>query len=370
MSKTTVMPIFGTRPEAIKMLPLVRELLRREGLLVKLCLTGQHRDLLTGLPERFGVKPYIDLALMQDAQTQPAFLSSLLAALPPVLAAEKPSVVLVHGDTASAFGAALVSFLQGIPVAHVEAGLRTHDPLSPFPEEFYRTSIARMASLHFAPTAAARDNLLREGIADNCIFVTGNTAIDALAYTVRRTNLPPLLGRVMGRRLILVTAHRRENHGDRMRNMLTAIRAVARERPDIFVAISAHPNPAVKAVTCEIFADEPNCLVIPPPHVFDFHTILAHSYLVLTDSGGLQEEAPALHVPVLVMREETERQEGVRAGCLRLVGTNFDSIASAFRKLLDDRVLYQQMQTAKNPFGDGKACVRIADAIERNGLAR
>ncbi len=370
MSKTTVMPIFGTRPEAIKMLPLVRELSRREGFCVKVCLTGQHRDLVRGLPERFGVQPHIDLALMQDSQTQPAFLSSLLAALPPVLAAEKPSVVLVHGDTASAFGAALTSFLQGIPVAHVEAGLRTHDPFSPFPEEYYRTSIARMASLHFAPTEGAKKNLLCEGIADNCIFVTGNTAIDALAYTVRRTNLPPLLGRVMGRRLILVTAHRRENHGDRMRNMLTAIRTVARERPDIFVAVSAHPNPHVREITCRLFENEPNCLVIPPPNVFDFHTVLAHSYLVLTDSGGLQEEAPALHVPVLVMREETERPEGIEAGCLRLVGTEFDRVASEFRRLLDDRVLYRQMQTAKNPFGDGKACIRIADAIEKTYLAR
>lgn len=363
MKNKTIMPIFGTRPEAIKMCPLIRELWRREGVRVKLCVTGQHRELLSQALDIFGVTPDIDLALMKERQTQESFLSALLNALPEVLRRVRPDLVLVHGDTASAYGAALVCFLRGIPVAHVEAGLRTHDIHFPFPEEFYRQSIARMASLHFAPTEGARENLLAEGVEPSRIFVTGNTGIDALDYTVRKHDPPAILSFAKDRKLILVTAHRRESQGEALLNMLSAIRAVAREREDIRVIISAHPNPSVNALTREIFGGERRCLVVSPPDVSDFHTLMAHAHLILTDSGGIQEEAPALGVPVLVMRNETERQEGIDAGTLCLVGTSFRDVYDGFCRLLDDEALYTRMKNAKNPYGDGRASRRIADVL-------
>ncbi len=351
-----ILAVFGTRPEAIKMCPLVRELKSR----VKTVITGQHRELLYPVLDLFGVSPDYDLALMTENQTQTGFLSALLSALPPVLQEESPDLVLVHGDTASAYGASLACFLMGIPVGHVEAGLRTYDLRAPFPEEFYRQSITKTALLHFAPTERAKNNLLAENIPENRIFVTGNTGIDALRYTVRGEALPSFVG---DRKLILVTAHRRENHGAPLREMLDAIRAVARERQDIFILLTAHPNPAVSSITKEIFANETNCLVLPPQEVSDFHTLLSNAYLVLTDSGGIQEEAPALHIPVLVMRDVTERGEGVDAGTLRLVGTKFENIYKEFCRLLDDKARYEQMQNAKNPYGDGMASKRIADII-------
>lgn len=363
MQNKTILSIFGTRPEAIKMCPLIRELWRREGVTVKLCVTGQHRELLESALNIFGVTPDIDLSLMKERQTQEGFLSALLDALPEVLCRVRPDLVLVHGDTASAFGAALVCFLRGIPVAHVEAGLRTHDIHFPFPEEFYRQSIARMASLHFAPTERARENLLAEGTNPASIFVTGNTGIDALAYTVRKHDPPAVLSFAEGKKLILVTAHRRESQGEALLNMLSAIRSVAREREDIRVIVSAHPNPSVNALTREIFSGERRCLVVSPPDVSDFHTLIAHAHLILTDSGGIQEEAPALHVPVLVMRNETERQEGIDAGTLRLVGTSFRGVREELCRLLDDKDLYTRMKNAQNPYGDGQASRRIADIL-------
>lgn len=363
MQNKTILSIFGTRPEAIKMCPLIRELWRREGVTVKLCVTGQHRELLESALNIFGVTPDIDLSLMKERQTQEGFLSALLDALPEVLCRVRPDLVLVHGDTASAFGAALVCFLRGIPVAHVEAGLRTHDIHFPFPEEFYRQSIARMASLHFAPTERARENLLAEGTNPASIFVTGNTGIDALAYTVRKHDPPAVLSFAEGKKLILVTAHRRESQGEALLNMLSAIRSVAREREDIRVIVSAHPNPSVNALTREIFSGERRCLVVSPPDVSDFHTLIAHAHLILTDSGGIQEEAPALHVPVLVMRNETERQEGIDAGTLRLVGTSFRGVREELCRLLDEKDLYAHMKNAQNPYGDGQASRRIADIL-------
>ena len=363
MENKIIMPIFGTRPEAIKMCPLIRELRHRQNVTVRVCVTGQHRELLSSALDIFGVQPDVDLALMRERQTQEEFLSALLGALPNTLRKIRPDLVLVHGDTASAFGAALCCCLEQIPVAHVEAGLRTHNMHFPFPEELYRVSIARMASLHFAPTERAKGNLLNEGVDPSRIFVTGNTGIDALSYTIRRHDRPDLLAFAKDRKLILVTAHRRESQGEALLNALSAIRSVAREREDIRVIISAHPNPSVNALTREIFSGERRCLVVSPPDVSDFHTLIAHAHLVLTDSGGIQEEAPALGVPVLVMRNETERQEGVEAGTLMLAGTSFRSVYDSFCKLLDDEALYARMKHAKNPYGDGQASRRIADVI-------
>lgn len=365
MENKIIMPIFGTRPEAIKMCPLVRELMRRENVTLKVCVTGQHRELLGSVLDVFGVQPDVDLALMRERQSQEEFLSALLGTLPDTLRKIRPDMVLVHGDTASAFGAALCCFLEKIPVAHVEAGLRTHDMHFPFPEEFYRASIARMASLHFAPTERAQSNLLAEGVDPSRIFVTGNTGIDALAYTVKKHDPPDLLAFAKDRKLVLVTAHRRESQGEALLNMLSAIRAVAREREDVRIIISAHPNPSVNALTRGIFSGERRCLVISPPDVSTFHTLIAHAHLILTDSGGIQEEAPALGVPVIVMRNETERQEGVEAGTLMLAGTSFRSVYDGFCKLLDDEALYARMKHAKNPYGDGQASRRIADVLEK-----
>ncbi len=365
MSKRKALAIFGTRPEAIKMCPLVREMQARETFDMRVAVTGQHRELLHEVLNLFRVTPAHDLALMTENQSQTGFLAALLTALPAVLATERPDLVLVHGDTASTYGAALVAFLSGIPVAHIEAGLRTYDLAAPFPEEYYRQAVARIAHRHFAPTARAKENLLSEGIPEDRIFVTGNTGIDALAYTVRREAPPAILAAVRDRRLVMVTAHRRENHGAPLREMLLAIRAVARARQDIFVLLSAHPNPAVCGITRELFACEENCLVLPSQSVSDFHTLLSHAHLVLTDSGGIQEEAPALGVPVLVMRNTTERVEGLRAGTLCLAGTTFESVSGAFRRLLDDDALHAQMRAAENPYGDGRASARIADILER-----
>ncbi|MBQ7384152.1 MAG: UDP-N-acetylglucosamine 2-epimerase (non-hydrolyzing) [Clostridia bacterium] len=358
-----IMLVFGTRPEAIKMCPLVKELRNREGIAVSVCVTGQHRGLLDGVLDAFGVKPDYDFSLMREGQTLFDITVNILNRIKAVLVESSPDIVLVHGDTSTAFAAALACFYERIDVGHIEAGLRTYDIYSPYPEEFNRQAISLIAKYSFAPTEAARDNLLREGREPSHVFVTGNTAIDALATTVRSDYTHPLLEWVGDRRLVLLTAHRRENLGAPLRSMLRAIRRVSEEYDDIRVIYPVHPNPAVRGVANEIFGGCKGVRLTEPLDVLDFHNILARSFMVLTDSGGIQEEAPALGKPVLVMRDTTERPEGISAGTIKLVGTDEENIYSSFCRLLNDKEAYEAMARASNPYGDGHAAERIADIL-------
>lgn len=360
----TVLLVFGTRPEAIKMCPLVKELKKRKGFSVKVCVTGQHREMLHSVLRAFDVTPDFDLDIMKEKQTLFDITSAILLKMDEVFRQASPDVVLVHGDTTTAFTASLAAFYRQIPVGHVEAGLRTYDLLSPYPEEFNRQAISLTAALHFAPTEKARQNLLREGKKENTIFVTGNTAIDALKTTVRKDYSHPVLDWAKGSRLILITAHRRENLGDPMRRLFRAIRRTVDEHPDVKAVYPIHLNPAVREIADEILAGDDRIRLIEPLDVLDFHNILARSFLVLTDSGGIQEEAPALGKPVLVMRDTTERPEGVEAGTLRLVGTGEESLYQACRELLEQPDAYEKMAKAVNPYGDGTACCQIADILE------
>lgn len=358
-----VFVVFGTRPEAIKMCPLVKELSSRPSLNVVVCVTGQHRQMLTQVLDCFQVKPDYDLSVMKDRQTLFDVTINILSLIREVLEKEKPDIILVHGDTSTTFVASLAGFYMQIPVGHVEAGLRTHDLYSPFPEEFNRQATGIIASLHFAPTEKAKDNLLREGKNPSSIYVTGNTAIDALTTTVSADYRHPLLDWADGSRLIMLTAHRRENLGQPLKNMFQAIKRIVEETPDIKVLYPIHMNPAVRETAAAIFGDHDRIRLVEPMEVIDFHNFLARSYLILTDSGGIQEEAPSLGKPVLVMRDTTERPEGIEAGTLKLVGTDTAPIYSAFRQLLDDPAAYQAMSHASNPYGDGHACQRIADVL-------
>lgn len=361
MKKVTV--VFGTRPEAIKMCPLVRALRETDGVKTAVCVTGQHRELLDSVLDTFSVIPDYDLAVMTNRQTLASLTERMLHRISEVLEGDRPDAVLVHGDTASAFCAALASFYLKIPVCHVEAGLRTYDIHAPFPEELYREAISLMTSLHFAPTAQAKENLLREGKDARRIFVTGNTAIDALRYTVREDFSHPLLDKARGKRLILLTAHRRESQGEPLREALRAIRRVIEEHEDTLLVYPMHPSPAVRHLACEVLAGHPRICLSEPLDVFAFHNILARAYLVLTDSGGIQEEAPALGKPVLVLRDVTERGEGVAAGTLRLLGTGEASVYQGFTELLTSSSAYQTMASAVNPYGDGTASRKIADIL-------
>lgn len=358
-----VMLVFGTRPEAIKMCPVVNELKSRPQLQTLVCVTGQHRQMLDQVLSAFGVTPDYDLSIMRQRQTLFDVTTNILTGMQEVLQKERPDVVLVHGDTSTTFATALACFYMQIPVGHVEAGLRTYDIYSPYPEEFNRQAVGIVAAYHFAPTALARQNLLREGKSDANIFVTGNTAIDALKTTVRQDYSHPELAWAAGSRLILITAHRRENLGQPMEQMFRAIKRVLDETPDVKAIYPIHMNPAVREVASRIFAGEDRIHIIEPLDVLDFHNFLARSYLVLTDSGGIQEEAPSLGKPVLVMRDTTERPEGIEAGTLKLVGTSEAVIYKNFRKLLDDRQAYEAMSRASNPYGDGWASKRIADIL-------
>ncbi|SCJ26873.1 UDP-N-acetylglucosamine 2-epimerase [uncultured Clostridium sp.] len=364
MPKKKVLLIFGTRPEAIKMCPLVTELRRRPSLEVVVCVTGQHRQMLDQVLEAFGIEPEYDLNIMQDNQSLFDVTQRILSSMQAVLDAEKPDVVLVHGDTTTAFGTALCCYYRQIAVGHVEAGLRTYKIYSPFPEEFNRQAIGLVAGYHFAPTQTARDNLLREGKDPGQIFVTGNTAIDALKDTVREDYTHPELEWAAGSRLILITAHRRENMGEPMEQMFRAIRRCVEENPDVKALYPIHMNPRVRQTARNILGGCENIHIIEPLDVLDFHNIMARSYLILTDSGGIQEEAPSLGKPVLVMREETERPEGIAAGTLKLVGVREQPIYDACTLLLSDPEAYGQMSRASNPYGDGYACRRIADVLE------
>jgi len=358
-----IMLVFGTRPEAIKMCPLVKELKKRPEAQTVVCVTGQHRDMLNQVLEAFQVEPDYDLAIMKDRQTLFDITIHVLEGIRGVLEKEKPDVVLVHGDTSTTFAAALACFYLQIPVGHVEAGLRTYDITSPYPEEFNREAVSIVARYNFAPTKLSKENLIREGKKPETIYVTGNTVIDALKTTVRDGYRHPELDWAEGSRLILLTAHRRENLGEHMHAMFRAIRRVTEEHPDVKVLYPIHMNPAVREAAAEELAGCDRIRLIEPIDVLDCHNIMARSYLILTDSGGIQEEAPSLGKPVLVMRNTTERPEGIAAGTLRLTGTDEEVIYSEFTRLLDDRAAYEAMAHAENPYGDGHACERIADIL-------
>ncbi len=359
-----IMLVFGTRPEAIKMCPLVNELKSRKSLETVVCVTGQHRQMLDQVLDAFQVAPDYDLSIMKERQTLFDVTSDVLLSLKAVLEKERPDVVLVHGDTSTTFASALACFYLRIPVGHVEAGLRTYNLDSPFPEEFNRQAVSIVAKYNFAPTEMAKNNLLKEGKDPRSIFVTGNTAIDALRTTVRERYEHPVLDWAEGSRLIVLTAHRRENLGEPMRQMFRAIKRIADETPDVKVVYPIHMNPVVRQTAADIFGGDDCIRIIEPMEVLDFHNLLARSYLILTDSGGIQEEAPSLGKPVLVMRDTTERPEGIEAGTLKLVGTREETIYETFKTLLTDRQSYEAMSHASNPYGDGHACRRIADFLE------
>ena len=359
-----VMLVFGTRPEAIKMCPLVNELKTRKGIETIVCVTGQHRQMLDQVLEAFQVEPDYDLSIMKDRQTLFDVTTNILNRIKAVLEEVQPDVVLVHGDTSTTFVTALACFYLQIPVGHVEAGLRTYNIYSPYPEEFNRQAVSIISAYNFAPTELSKENLLREGKNPDTIYVTGNTAIDALKTTVREDYTHPDLEWAKGSRLIMITAHRRENLGEPMKHMFRAIRRVCDEHPDIKAIYPIHMNPVVREIADSILGDDERIRIIEPLDVLDFHNFLSRSYLILTDSGGLQEEAPSLGKPVLVMRDTTERPEGIKAGTLKLVGTDEEVIYQNFKQLLEDEEAYRAMSTASNPYGDGFACKRIADILE------
>lgn len=361
-----IMVVFGTRPEAIKMCPLVKELKNRKNIETILCVTGQHRQMLDQVLDAFQVKPDYDLSIMKDQQTLFDITTNILNKIKEVLEKVKPDVVLVHGDTSTTFVTALACFYLQIPVGHVEAGLRTYNIYSPYPEEFNRQAVSIISRYNFAPTEMAKNNLLREGKKSETIYITGNTAIDALKTTVRKDYSHPELEWVNDSRLILITAHRRENLGEPMRHMFRAIRRVMDEHLDVKAIYPIHMNPAVRETANEILGNDDRIHIIEPLEVLDFHNFLARSYLILTDSGGIQEEAPSLGKPVLVMRDTTERPEGIEAGTLKLVGTDEDTIYQNFKLLLENREAYTKMSNASNPYGDGMASQRIADILEKN----
>ena len=359
----TVMLVFGTRPEAIKMCPLVNELKKRPGIRTVVCVSGQHREMLDAVLRAFNVVPDYDLAIMKDRQTLFDITVNILERIRAVLEEVKPDVVLVHGDTSTTFVTALACFYLQIPVGHVEAGLRTYNIYSPYPEEFNRQAVSVIARYNFAPTEFSRENLLREGRKPESIYVTGNTAIDALKTTVRADYTHPELEWAAGSRLIMITAHRRENLGEPMHRMFRAIRRIIEEHPDVRAIYPIHMNPVVREEANAELGGCDRIRIIEPLDVLDFHNFLSRSYLILTDSGGIQEEAPSLGKPVLVMRDTTERPEGIAAGTLRLVGTEEETIYKNFKELLEDRAAYDKMAHASNPYGDGFASVRIADVL-------
>ena len=359
-----VMCVFGTRPEAIKICPLVLEMKKRPGLEVVVCVTAQHRQMLDQVLATFGVEPDYDLNIMKDRQTLFDITVNILSSIRQVLEEVRPDVVLVHGDTSTTFVTALACFYLQIPVGHVEAGLRTYDIYSPYPEEFNREAVGILAQYNFAPTPLSAENLLREGKRRESIYITGNTVIDAMQHTVREDYRHPELDWVGSDRLIFITAHRRENLGEPMHHMFRAIRRVLDEHPDCKAVYPIHLNPVVRKAAEEELAGCGRIHIIEPIEVFDCHNFEARAFLCLTDSGGIQEECPSFGVPVLVMRNTTERPEGIQAGTLRLVGTEEESIYRTFTLLLENREEYEKMSRACNPYGDGRACRRIADILE------
>ena len=360
-----VMTVFGTRPEAIKMCPVVKELKKSDKLKTVVCVTGQHREMLDMVLEAFDVVPDYDLSVMKKNQTLFDITCNIMLDIKEVLEKEKPDVVLVHGDTTTTFAAALACFYLQIPVGHVEAGLRTYNIYSPWPEEFNRQATGVVAKYHFAPTEMAKSNLVKEGKNKSDIYVTGNTGIDALKTTVRDDYTHPLLDWAKDSRMIMLTAHRRENLGENLRNMFRAIMRIIEEFEDVKVIYPVHLNPAVRKAAKEILGDHERVKLVEPMEVIDFHNFLARSYLILTDSGGIQEEAPSLGKPVLVMRDTTERPEGIEAGTLKLVGTKEENIYREFKTLLTNITEYEKMSGAKNPYGDGTASEQIRYILEK-----
>ena len=360
-----IMLVFGTRPEAIKMCPLVNEFKKRRNLEIIVCVTGQHKEMLEQVLNAFDVKPNYDLSIMKEKQNLFDITVNILTLIESVIETEKPDLVLVHGDTTTTFATSLACFYKNIPVGHVEAGLRTYDIYSPYPEEFNRQAVSIIADYHFAPTKLAQDNLIKEGKHKERVYITGNTAIDALQTTVKEEYFHPEIEWANDSRMILITAHRRENLGEPMRNMFRAIRRVMEEYEDVKAVYPIHMNPAVRKIAEEELSGCDRIHIIEPVEVIDFHNLLANSFLVLTDSGGIQEEAPSLGKPVLVMRDTTERPEGVSAGTLKIVGTDENVIYENFKCLLDDHEAYNAMAKASNPYGDGTACKQIVDIIER-----
>ena len=366
MAEIRVLSVFGTRPEAIKMSPLAIELGRREGIKSQVCVTAQHREMLDGVLSVFGVAPDYDLDIMRPGQTLADITSRVLSGLGGVFESARPDLVLVHGDTTTTFAAALAAFYAKIPCGHVEAGLRTFDRWSPYPEEMNRRLAGQLCTLHFAPTARNAENLRREGV-EGGVFVTGNTVIDALAYTARGEGFSSPQLRALdfsGRRVIALTCHRRENYGRPMENIFAAVREIAERHPEVLIVYPVHLSPAVRECAGRLLGGVDNIALIEPLDAVDMHRLMARSYLVMTDSGGIQEEAPALGKPVLVLRRETERPEAVEAGTVALAGTETADIVRLAETLLADGAAYARMAHAVNPYGDGHACRRIADAIE------
>ncbi|MFW8052091.1 non-hydrolyzing UDP-N-acetylglucosamine 2-epimerase [Vagococcus fluvialis] len=359
-----VMLIFGTRPEAIKMGPLVKELEKESDIETIVCVTGQHREMLDQVLKIFDIKPQYDLEIMKHKQDLFDVTINILEKLKPVLEKEQPDIVLVHGDTSTTYAAGLASFYLQIPVGHVEAGLRTYNIYSPFPEEFNRQSVGLFSTLNFAPTEQAAQNLINEGKDAASIYVTGNTAIDALNTTVEESYSSPIIDWVGDSQLIVLTAHRRENYGEPMKHMFQAVKRIIDEHEEIKVVYPIHMNPMIKELADDVFEGTDRIKLIPPMEVVDFHNLLAKSHIILTDSGGIQEEAPSLGKPVLVMRDTTERPEGIAAGTLKLVGTDEAVIYSHFKELLENDVLYKEMSEASNPYGDGTASKRIVEILK------
>ena len=364
MSKIKVMSIFGTRPEAIKMAPLVKELEKRNEIESIVCVTAQHRQMLDQVLETFKIKPDYDLNIMKDGQTLGDITTRALTGIEGIIKEVKPDIVLVHGDTTTTFAGALAAFYNQVAIGHVEAGLRTNDKYSPFPEEMNRQMVDCMTDMFFAPTNISKANLLKENIEEEKIYVTGNTAIDAMATTVDENYQHPELDWIKSNeRMILLTAHRRENLGEPMRHIFKAIKRIVDEFSDVKVIYPIHLNPKVRSVANEVFKNCDRVKLIEPLEVFDFHNFQNKSYIILTDSGGIQEEAPSLGKPVLVLRDTTERPEGIEAGTLKLVGTDEDVIYEETKRLLTDKEEYEKMSKASNPYGDGHASKYIVDAI-------
>lgn len=362
--KWKVMTIFGTRPEAIKMAPLVLELQKHPDTIEPLVtVTAQHREMLDQVLETFGITPDFDLNIMKDRQTLTDVTMRAMQGLDEVMKKAKPDIVLVHGDTTTTFAASLAAFYNQVAIGHVEAGLRTHNKYSPYPEEMNRQLTGVMADIHFSPTEKSAQNLLAENKKEETIYITGNTAIDALQTTVRETYSHPILEKIGTDRMILLTAHRRENLGQPMRNMFRAIKRLIEEHDDIQVVYPVHMNPAVREVADEVLGRDPRIHLIEPLEVLDFHNFAARSFFILTDSGGIQEEAPSLGKPVLVLRDTTERPEGISAGTLKLAGTDEETIYGMAKELLTDEAAYKAMSQASNPYGDGKASARIVEAL-------
>lgn len=364
MSKIKVMSIFGTRPEAIKMAPLVKELEKRDEIESIVCVTAQHREMLDQVLETFDIKPNYDLNIMKQGQTLSEITSRALLGLESVIKESKPDIILVHGDTTTTFAGSLAAFYNQVDIGHVEAGLRTDDKYSPFPEEMNRQMVDCMTDMFFAPTEISKNNLLKENIDESKIYITGNTAIDAMSTTIKKDYAHKELEWIKeNERLILLTAHRRENLGEPMRNIFKAVKRIVDEFDDVKVIYPIHKNPKVREVANEIFGNTDKVKLIEPLEVFDFHNFQNKSYIILTDSGGIQEEAPSLGKPVLVLRDTTERPEGISAGTLKLVGTDENIIYEEAKKLLNDKEEYKKMSNASNPYGDGHASERIVDAI-------